>query len=275
MTILKTAPALTPTKVRHPLKARLLKVLRTARITPSLVRVTLTGDDLDDFVSDSFDDHIKIYLPPVPGEKPLMPQIGPQGSVFPEGQERPIMRDYTPRRYDPLTRELDIEFVLHGHGVAAAWAAQATAGQYLGIGGPRGSFVIPQDYDWHLLIGDETAIPAIGRRLAELPKGKRVLAVIETELPRAQLKFETHADLDIQWVRCSVDQADGTSALERVVSRLQLPDGEGFVWAAGEYSAIQGIRRYLVDERGIDKSHIRAASYWRRGAAASHEVFEG
>jgi NADPH-dependent ferric siderophore reductase len=273
MTILKTPAALATRKVRHPLKARLLQVLRTARITPSLVRVTLTGDDLADFVSASFDDHIKIFLPAAPGEKPLMPQIGPQGSVFPEGQERPIMRDYTPRRYDPLTRELDIDFVLHGQGAAAAWAAQASPGQYLGIGGPRGSFVIPQEYDWHLLIGDETAIPAIGRRLAELPEGKRVLAVIETELPDSQLEFETRADLDVQWVRCSVDQADGTSALERVVRRLQFPDGEGFVWAAGEYSSIQNIRRYLVNERGMDKSHIRAASYWRRGAAASHEVF--
>lgn len=275
MTILQSPSKLATQKVRHPLKARLLRVLRVERITPYLLRVTLTGDDLAGFVSASFEDHIKIYLPSAPGEKPVMPQIGPQGSVFPQGQAKPVMRDYTPRRYDPLTRELDIDFVLHGGGVAAAWADQAKPGSYLGIGGPRGSFVIPQEYDWHLLIGDETAIPAIGRRLAELPKGKRVLAVIETNLPGAQLEFETLADLDIQWVRCSVDQADGSSALERVVGRLQLPDGDGFIWAAGEYSSIQSIRRYLVAERGVDKSRIRAASYWRRGAPASHEVFDG
>jgi len=261
-------------KVRHPLKSRLLQVRRKVQLTPYLVRITLGGDDLSDFVSASFDDHVKIFLPPAPGEKPVLSVPGPQGPVFPEGQPKPIARDYTPRRYDHEAKELDIEFVLHGHGPAASWAAQATEGQYLGIGGPRGSFVIPVEFDWHLLIGDETALPAIGRRLAELPRGKRVLAIIETEHPNAHIKFDTRADLTLQWVQGVAGQADGLSPLERVVHRLQLPDGDGYVWAAGEYSSIHGIRQHLVNERGLDKSRIRAASYWRRSAGKSHEVFD-
>ncbi|WP_143161032.1 siderophore-interacting protein [Pollutimonas bauzanensis] len=261
-------------KVRHPLKTRMLQVLRVSRLAPSLVRVTFTGDDLADFISASFDDHVKLFLPPSPGVRPVLPVIGPQGPVFPEGEPRPIARDYTPRRYDPAARELDIDFVLHGSGPAATWAAQAAAGQYAGIAGPRGSFVIPPEFDWHLLIGDESALPAIGRRLAELPEGKRVLAVIETGHPGAQIELETRADASIQWVHCAVDPADGISALERAVRRLQLPDGDGYVWAAGEFASIRGIRQYLVHERGLDKSRIRAASYWRRGASAAHETFD-
>ncbi|TAL77845.1 MAG: siderophore-interacting protein [Burkholderiaceae bacterium] len=265
---------LTVQKLRHPVKARLLQVRRKAQITPYLVRVTLTGDDLDGFVSPSFDDHVRLFLPPVPGEKPVMPTVSEQGLVYPEGQPRPVLRDYTPRRYDSEAGELDIDFVLHGHnGRAASWASAAHEGHYVGIGGPRGSFVIPCDYAWHLLVGDETAMPAIGRRLAELPRGKRVLAIIETEHPNARLNFETRADVTLQWVQGVAGQADGMSPLERVIHRLQLPDGDGYVWAAGEHSSIRAIHQHLVNERGLDKSRIRAVSYWRHTAGEGHEVF--
>lgn len=260
-------------KVQHPLKARLLQVRRTVRLTPYLLRVTLAGDDLDGFVSASFDDHVKIILPSEAGAMPLLPDIGPRGPVWPGDAPRPVLRDYTPRRYDADAGELDLDFVLHGHGPAAAWAAQAQPGQYLGVAGPRGSFVIPVEYDWHLLIGDETALPAIGRRLAELPPRARVLAVIETRHAAARLALPTSADLSLQWVHCGVDLADGSSALARAVHRLQLPEGVGYAWAAGESGAIRAIRQHLVQERGIDKSRIRAASYWRRGASDAHEVF--
>ena len=128
---------LTVDRVRHPLKMRLLKVLRTHRVSPQLLRVTLGGEDLADFVSGSFDDHIKVFFPPAGAEKPALPEVGADGIRFPEGQPRPETRDYTPRGYDNAARELDIEFVLHGDGPASTWAAQAQPGQYLGVGGPR------------------------------------------------------------------------------------------------------------------------------------------
>ena len=269
-----TVATLAVEKIRHPLKARLLQVRRTRQLTPHLLRVTLAGDDLADFVSGSFDDHVKLLLPPTPDDVPALPATGPRGLAFPDGAERPVARDYTPRRYDPDARELDVDFVLHGHGPAATWAAQARPGQSVGIAGPRGSFVIPTEFDWHLLVGDETAIPAIGRRLEELPARKRVLAVVEISSPAAQVDFETRADLAIQWVHCPIDTSDGASALERAVRRLHLPDGNGYIWAAGEFSAIRDIRHHLVHERGFDKARIRAASYWRRDAGQGHEVFD-
>jgi NADPH-dependent ferric siderophore reductase len=268
-------PRLAVEKVRYPsIKARLLRVRQTRRLTPYLLRVTFAGNDLADFVSGSFDDHVKLFLPPAPDKVPAMPVPGPRGLVFPDGDDRPVARDYTPRRYDPDAGELDIDFVLHGHGPAATWAAQASPGQSVGIAGPRGSFVIPVGFDWHLLVGDETAIPAIGRRLEELPARKRALAIIEVSDPSARINFHTRADLAIQWVHCAVNTSDGTSALERAVRRLHLPEGDGYVWAAGEFSAIRNVRHYLVNERGLDKTRVRAASYWRRDAGRGHEVFE-
>lgn len=95
-------------KVRHPLKARLLQVRRVQRMGPYLVRVTLAGDELAGFVSASFDDHVKLFLP-VADAPPVMPTIGPQGPVYPDDAPRPVTRDYTPRRYDANAGELDID----------------------------------------------------------------------------------------------------------------------------------------------------------------------
>ncbi|WP_158900593.1 siderophore-interacting protein [Burkholderia sp. L27(2015)] len=275
-------PNLEITRVRHPLKFRLLQVKRVHAVTPHLVRITLTGDDLHDFASDSFDDHVKVFFPEPGAQRPIMPTAGPQGPVFPDDQPRQVARDYTPRRYDRDSGELDIEFALHGVGPAATWAAQAQIGQYLGVGGPRGSMVIPQAYDWHLLIGDETALPAISRRLEELPAGTRVAAVLEVASPEARIDFDTVADLFVVWryrsessesSERSESEHDSSSLLD-AVRGTYLPDGEGYVWAAGESASIRAVRHHLCTERGVDKARIRAASYWKQGAQAVHETLD-
>src|SRR5471032_2126017 len=128
-------------RVRHDIKRRDLQVARVEELSPNFRRVTFTGDSLADFVSASFDDHVKVFFEPAPGAEPAR-------------------RDYTPRRYDNAAHELAIEFALHGEGAASDWAAQAAPGQRLTIAGPKGSLIIPVDYDWHLLVGDKTALPA-------------------------------------------------------------------------------------------------------------------
>src|ERR1700687_765061 len=106
-------------RVRHPLKFRLLQVSRIEPLTPHVARITLTGDDLHDFTSASFDDHIKVFFP-APGEdKPVVPVAGPDAPVFAAAQPRPIARDYTPRRFDREAGELVIDFVLHDVGPAS------------------------------------------------------------------------------------------------------------------------------------------------------------
>ncbi|MHA7683286.1 siderophore-interacting protein [Cupriavidus sp. PET2-C1] len=267
-----TTRDLTVQRVRHELKMRLLQVVRTQAVSPQLLRVTLAGDDLKGFVSASFDDHIKVFFPAPGQSKPALPELGPNGPVFPEGQPRPAARDYTPRRYDAAAGELDIEFVLHGDGPASTWAAQAAPGQYLGVGGPRGSFVIPEGFDWHLLVGDETALPAIGRRLDELPSGVRALVVLTVDNAAAEIPLPSRADVEIRWLHRDSAPADSaTWLLEQALREVTLPLGEGYVWAAGEAASIRAVRQYLVGERGIEKGRIRAASYWKAGAAAVHE----
>lgn len=252
-------------RVRHPLQARLLEVLRVQRLSPHFVSITLGGPALAGFVTASFDDHVKLMLPAPGQQAPTVPGFGPDGPQWPEGAERPVMRDYTPRRHDPVAGELDIEFALHGEGPAAAWAAQATPGQQVGIGGPRGSFVVPTDHDWHLLIGDETALPAITRRLGELPAGVTAAVLVQLSDAGDQRALRSRADLTVQWVPA------GTAALLQAVEALALPAGEGYAWAAGEAQAMAAVRRVLVGTHGLDKDHVRAATYWKQGAAGHHE----
>ncbi|WP_028225173.1 siderophore-interacting protein [Paraburkholderia ferrariae] len=258
-------------RVRHPLKFRLLRVARVVPLSPALVRITLAGD-LSDFVSASFDDHIKVFFPRDGADHPVMPTPGPDGPVLPEGATRAEMRDYTPCRFDTDAGELDLEFALHEAGPATAWAANAKPGDYLGIGGPRGSLMIPSGFDWHLLIGDETALPAIQRRLTELPPGTRVAVVVEVANRAARIALPTETDLYAIW--CYRDEAQSENPLLEAVDEVWLPPGNGYVWAAGEASAIRAVRTHLVNDRGVDKKRIRASAYWRRGAQAAHETID-
>ena len=159
-----------------------------------MVRLVLGGDDLAGFVSLGFDDHVKIFIPPPGATEPLLPTSGP------EGAEPPAMRDFTPRKYDADAGELTIDFALHEAGPATAWAANAEPGDFLGIGGPRGSMIVPTEFRLHVLIGDETAIPAIARRLEELPSGVGARVIVEVERPGHELKLASDAELELTWV---------------------------------------------------------------------------
>jgi NADPH-dependent ferric siderophore reductase len=261
-------------RVRHPLKFRLLEVKRVEPVSPQLVRVTFSGDDLDDFVSASFDDHVKLFFPSPGLEQPALPTLGPDGAIVPPADGRTaIARNYTPRRYDRAARELEIEFVLHEAGPATQWAAQARPGQTLGIGGPRGSLVIPTGFDWHLLVGDETALPAIARRLEELPAGTHALVVLEVASRDCRIPLASAAATDVVW--CYRDEATaGESPLLAAVRNIALPAGEGYAWVAAEAAVTREVRQHLAAERGLAKSRIRAAAYWKQGSAAVHETLD-
>ncbi len=126
--VLQERPELEVRRVHHPLKFRLLQVTRVQTLNPHFVRVTLAGDNLADFESASFDDHVKVFFP-APGEtQPAVPTAGPDGPVFDPAKPRPIARDFTLRRFDRAA--LDLDFALHDAGSATEWASQATPGQY-------------------------------------------------------------------------------------------------------------------------------------------------
>jgi NADPH-dependent ferric siderophore reductase len=239
-------------------------------LAPHLVRITLAGAALRGFDSQSFDDHVKVFFPREGSDEPLLPVIGADGAAPSQpGAERPIARDFTPRRFDRHAGELDLEFVLHDTGPATRWAAQARPGHRLGIGGPRGSMIIPLAFDWHLLMGDETALPAIARRLEELPAHVHAIVLVEVDGPADEIPLQSRAAMQLTWLhRCAAQ-----TVLTGLQSMAKLPRGEGYAWAAAESSHVRQIRQHLLD-LGMDKSRIRAASYWKHGAPATHEVID-
>jgi NADPH-dependent ferric siderophore reductase len=270
----QTTTVRTARRVRHETKMRLLQVREVGRLTPKMVRVVLGGEALAGFVSAAHDDHVKLFFPQPGHDKPVLPTPTPNGPVYPEGAARPAARDYTPRRYDPAANTLTIDFVLHGEGPAATWAAQARPGQVLGVGGPRESFIVPDDFDWYLLAGDETAVPAIGRRLQELPAGTRVIAVVEVADAGEEQKLDTRANLEMHWLHRTGAEAGNHLLLQRALTEFVLPPGEGYAWVAAEASAAKALRRYLVDQRGLPKDRVKAAAYWKQGAVAVHETYD-
>lgn len=261
-------------RVRHGTRFRLLRVSAVRHVTPRLLRVTLAGEDLAGFTSAAHDDHVKLFFP-LPGEeRPVVPSPGPNGMVFPEDRPRPAARDYTPRRYDAAAGELDLEFALHGDGPAAEWAQQAAVGQYLGVGGPRGSFVLEGKFDGYLLVGDETALPAIARRLEELPADARAIVVAEVADAAEEQPFATRAEVEIHWVHRDGAQPGDPELLARAVAALEPPPGDWYGWVAAESGIAKRVRQVLVDGWRLPKAWIKAAGYWKQGAAATHDKHE-
>jgi len=246
-----------PRRVRHEPRRRELKVKQVEKISAHMVRVAL-GGDLEGFTSLGFDDHIKLFFPDGPPAADGSPQVA--------------SRDYTPRRYDPAANTIEIEFVLHDAGPATRWAEQVQPGQPLQIGGPRGSFIIPLNFDWHLFIGDDTALPAIARRLAELPAGTKAVVLAEVDGPGDQVPFESAADVAVTWAYRNGADAGTTTVLADALKTMRLPAGDYYAWVACESLTAKALRAQLIANHAANPKWMRAAGYWRRGAVAVHDT---
>ncbi|GAA3046530.1 siderophore-interacting protein [Actinokineospora globicatena] len=219
-------------------------VRNTAAITPLMRRVTLGGEALRDY----------------------------EGSGLPDESCRiafgaDLTRNYTIRRRDPLRCEIDIDFVLHEGGVAATWAATVEPGAEITISGaPAGKYAPADDVPWRLLVGDATALPAIGRAVEELPAGAvaRVIAIVDN--PDERQTFDTSGDVTIEWVYAHSDEAG--DALRSAVRDRDLPDGPGYTWVAGEAAATRDVRRHLRHTLGLPASRYDTIGYWRFDAEA-------
>jgi NADPH-dependent ferric siderophore reductase len=226
-------------RVRHEIKRRELQVAKVQHLAPDYVSVTFKGETLHDFVSASYDDHVKFML---------------------SDDDR---RDFTPRSYDNVAGELTIEFALHATGAASDWARQAAVGQTAVIAGPRGSMIIPMDYDWYVLTGDATALPAIRRRLEELPREAKVTVLVAAE-SAVSLPFRSEAQMALQ-------PLDSQEALLAAIRALQLPAGDGFFWFAGEASVAAQVRDAVFVDKGHPREAARISAYWKQGASGHHE----
>lgn len=226
-----------------------------------MMEVTVGGTALEGFAVAAPASSVRLLLPT---RGLVLPEWNGNEFLLPDGS-RPPIRTLTPLRFDATSLELDLEIVIHEKGALSAWAKAVSSGDEVGLTGPgRGTTVDPDVHEW-LVVGDETAIPAIGQLIDALPGDARASVFIEIRDDDARHPLPDRPAVRVEWL--IRDSAPGT-ALADAVRSTSIEIGT-HVWAAGEAAAMQRIRRHLFDDRGIPRDHTVIRGYWKDGRAGT------
>jgi NADPH-dependent ferric siderophore reductase len=253
------------------------EVLRSEQLTPHIVRVVLGGSGFDTFVPNDFTDaYVKIVFVRHGVDVGTLPRPLTLDSFneLPE-EQRPVVRTYTVRSVDTERRELAIDFVVHGdHGVAGPWALAASPGQPAYLMGPSGAYAPDPAADWHLLAGDEAALPAISAALEALPDNAIGKVFIEVAGPDDEIPLKSPPGVGVNWIYrggradlVSEDIAGDSAPLIAAVKEANWLPGQVQVFIHGEAQAVMhNLRPYIRKDRGVDAKWANSISgYWRRG----------
>ncbi|MDQ7809246.1 siderophore-interacting protein [Amycolatopsis sp. A133] len=264
---------MTTTEVARPaLTYHRAHVTAVRPVTPHLVRVTFAAESFREVPAGAPDQYVKVFFP-LPGQAaPVLPEAGSDVLswyrtylAMPDGV-RPPMRTYTVRAHRAEAAEIDVEFVLHGDsGPASAWASRVEPGDRVTFTGPYGLYALPEDCDWQLLVGDETALPAIGAIIEQLPPGARASVYVELADRADRQAFETRGAVEVHWL-VRGERPLGEALLE-AVRTAAFPGGTPYAWVSGEAGVVKQVRRHLVRERRVDKARICFTGYWRLGVS--------
>jgi NADPH-dependent ferric siderophore reductase len=236
------------------------------QLSPQMVRVIFTGDDLASVPDLSFTDHyIKILFPPV-GADYAWP-FDPDEIKEREPAERwPVTRTYTIRSFDRSVNEMAVDFVIHGdEGLAGPWAARAAAGDQIGFMGPGGAYAPDHEVGTHLLVGDEAAIPAIAATLERLPQDAHVQVFLEVAGPEHHQPLRMPVDTQLHWVHRSDSGLGYGQALAAAVRASELPTGQLQAFVHGNADMVRDLRRFLFVEHQVDRRAVSISGYWRTG----------
>jgi NADPH-dependent ferric siderophore reductase len=239
------------------------EVIDVERLTPHMVRVVLGGDGLAEFTPTDFTDQYvnALFVPPgAPYSVPFDVDAAREG----DPEHRPRGRRYSVRAWDPTERRLTIDFVVHGDvGYAGRWASHAAPGDRLQIVGPTGGYAPDPEADWHLMVGDESALPAIAASLERVPAGRSVLAVLVVDDAESELDLDCPGDLQVTWVHRSAAPTDA-DLVRRAVEGLTFPSGRAHVFVHGEAGEVRAVRKHLLGDRGLPRDGASISPYWRR-----------
>jgi NADPH-dependent ferric siderophore reductase len=240
------------------------EVTRVEQLTPHMIRIVVGGAGLAGIDAGAYTDHYVKILFPRPGVVYPEPfDLAAIRETLPRDQQ-PLVRTYTVRRWRPEVPELWLDFVVHGDaGVAGPWAAAAKVGDPVRFMGPGGGYTPDPDAGWHLLAGDESALPAIAAALEGMPAGATVKAFIEVEDAAEEQKLETPGDAEITWLHR--DGRPVGEALVAAVRGLTFPAGEVQAFVHGEATFVKDLRALLRVEHGLPMSRLSISGYWRRG----------
>ncbi|CAM4216942.1 siderophore-interacting protein [Vibrio agarivorans] len=246
-----------------------LTVIATSKLSNNYLRIRFSGEDLARMPEDCTGDYIKLIF-----SQNGSAEIGELG----EGQ-RPIMRTYTIRHFDPMNQTLDVDFVLHdseqSSGVASKWAANAQVGDTIKIGGPGHSDTVPFDLSHYVMFADMTSLPALSATVAQLsakPSGDIYIQVSDnTDRQALEGEIDAPKGMQLHWLVASPHQP----ALRSAVDSISLPHNQAGVWCACEFSQMRAIRRHISDHFELERSHCYFSSYWKDGVTEDgHKVLK-
>lgn len=242
-----------PRKKRPP--PRSVRVEEIIQVTPALLRITFGGPQLVDFQPPRPAAHIKLFFPTA---FMVWPSADPDAP-------RPPSRTYTPRSFDAQRGSLDVEFVLHGAGLASTWAEQARIGDAMTIGGPGGGYDVPPDTSRLIIVADDSALPAAGMILESVPTGVEVKVIAEVIDRLEEHPLSPSVSCETTWLHRGQDSRPPGSLLEAAVAALPpQPDGTSW-WVACEAAAMRRMRVRIAEQFGVDKAHLHTRGYWKSG----------
>ncbi|MCP3817181.1 siderophore-interacting protein [Streptomyces sp. A3M-1-3] len=240
------------------------QVVRTERLTPHMVRVVLGGERLAGLGAEEFtDQYVKLLFPAEGVTYPEPFDLDRIRAEFPR-EQWPRTRAYTVRGWDPAHLELTVDFVVHGdEGVAGPWAARVQPGETARFLGPGGGYAPDPAAGWHLLVGDESALPAIAASLEQMPSGAVVHAFVEVADAQDEQKIASPDGTEITWLHRG--ERPVGEALVAAVRELAFPAGDVHAFVHGEAGFVKQLRRHLRLDRAIPRERLSISGYWRLG----------
>ena len=265
---------------RPPRPQTVLEVVRTERITPHMVRVVLGGEGFAAFherwaAKKATDQYVKLlFADPALGLTPPYDMDALRQTLAPE--QMPVRRTYTVRAVDAEAGTVSVDFVVHGdEGLAGPWAAQAQPGEQVAFMGPGGAYRPDAEADWHVLAGDEAALPAMAAALedmaARLPQARGV-ALIDVAGPQDEQDIVAPAGVQVRWLHRGGEFTPETARWVAELEALEFGAGRVQAFVHGEREQVKAARRHLTDVRGLDRRQMSVSAYWAHGRA--EEAFQ-
>ncbi|WP_405393035.1 siderophore-interacting protein [Streptomyces sp. NBC_01520] len=253
-------------------------VARVRQLTTTMARITFRGEGLAAFTSTGVgDEYVRLFFPHGPDRTDVsLPDATENGGwQTPEGRPEAPVRTYTIRAARPESGEIDIDFVLHGHGTASGWAAAARPGDVIGLNSPTGLYNPPAGLAWQVLISDLSGLPAVGRLIENTPAGVTTRAVLEVPDEQGVQPLPDRPGVRATWTYGG--NGHGPSRLAELVSAA-IPPGtdltDGYVWVAGQTDALRAVRRYLRKELKLPADRFKVVGYWMPDGDSWTERYE-
>lgn len=255
----RPVPAPRPPRPQH-----VLEVLSTERLTPRMVRLRLGGEGFATFAPNAWTDaYVKlVFVPAELGLEPPYDLAHLREALPPE--QRPVTRTYSVRAVEE--RAIVLDFVVHGdEGLAGPWAAAAQPGDRIALHGPGGGYAPDAEADHHLLVGDESALPAISAALEALPADARGIALVEVHDADDELAIDHPDGVELRWIHRGAPTPATVPTLAEAVAALEWPEGRVQAFVHGERESVKALRDVLFQQRGLSRGQVSISGYWAQG----------